>query len=192
MVQESSEQQSRFWWATFIICDILLDFQSSLWPCTVICVLPHQIPNCNHFQKYDLQFYNVFSPHSLYNYCISTKIWARLEQRSLSKYVIVVSKVITFECILLISDFHQIHQWAATRCKSWFEENLCWHHARLPGYFKHASVEANVVWSGILAHSGAGKEEVWSSWLEYSLWVQSVRFECQHTVCAKSFGWHGS
>jgi len=54
------------------------------------------------------------------------------------------------------------------------------------GVQQPAAVEANVVWCGVPAHYGTGKEEVWAHWLEHPVRVQPIRLHCYRTVCAES------
>ena len=53
-------------------------------------------------------------------------------------------------------------------------------------------METYVVWSGLPAYHSTREKEVWSNWLEHSIWVQPVWFHCNSTVCAEPSWWHWS
>ena len=62
-------------------------------------------------------------------------------------------------------------------------------HSRL---LNATTVASSPVCCCIPAHCGAGEAQVWASWMECSIWVQSGRLCSKCTVCSEPSWWHGS
>ena len=62
-------------------------------------------------------------------------------------------------------------------------------HSRL---LNATTVASSPVCCCIPAHCGAGEAQVWASWMECSVWVQSGRLCSKCPVCSEPPWWHGS
>lgn len=60
------------------------------------------------------------------------------------------------------------------------------------GLLNSATVASSPVCCCIPAHCSAGEAQVWASWMECSIWIQSGRLFSKCPVCTEPPWWHGS